>query len=217
MCPVLQNFIQRHLAAFGLVAGFVFAGSSVGSAQEPIQVVQIVEHWELTLNSPDASTTAPQITLAFSPTANLTGHYATFELNHQASPVFAAGGAHFHVWKGEQCLGSRHHAEGAALNTTAEVIRWKQELQLADGQLTFGIVDGTSATWGDFGGDAMRITVPTTLTSLNDYRPDFSVTQSGVGYAGGRVKRLAIVKITALTSTGQYVESDKLRIAHETK
>jgi hypothetical protein len=217
MCRELGVAALWRWERFVLAAGFVFSAASFCAADEPIQVVKIIEHWELTLNAPDASTTAPQITLTVSPTANLTSHYATLELNHQASPVFAAGGVHFHVWKGDHCLGSRHQAAGEPLNTAAEVIRWKQELQLADSQLTFSIVDGTSTTWGEFGGDSMRIVVPTTLTDLNAYRPSFSVTQSGVGYAGGRVKRLAIVKLTAFTSTGQSAESDKLRIAHETK
>lgn len=217
MCRIFGVAAPWRLDHVVLAAGFVFAAAATGAADEPIQIVKIVEYWELTLNSPDASTTAPQITLTFSPTANLSSHYATFELNHQASPVFAAGGMHFHVWKGEQCLGSRHQAAGEPLNTAGEVIRWKQVLELADGQLTFRIDGGTSATWGDFGGDALRIVVPTTLTNLNDYRPDFSITQSGVGYAGGRVSRLAIIKLTASTSAGQIAESDKLRIAHDTK
>lgn len=187
-------------------------------AQDPVQVTRIVEEWELTLNAPDSSTTAPQITLAFSPHRHLNSHYATLELNHQATPQFAAGGVHFHAWNGAQCLGSRHQGGSATLNTSGEVIRWQHVLNLSEGSLELSIAEGTSTTWNAFGNeDNLKFAIPTSLTNLNCYSPDYSVSQSGVGFAGGRVKRLAIVKLTAYSSLGLVAESTKLRIAHETK
>lgn len=195
----------------------IFLSASSSRAADPIHVIKIVEHWELTLNSPDASTTAPQVTTTFSPFAHLDTYYATFELNHQATPQFATGGLHFHAWRGEQCLASRHQAVGLTLNSTGEVIRWKQVLELEGGQLRLSIQDGSSSTWGSFGGDELSFSIATDMADLNTYRPSFSVGQSGVGYAGGRVKQLAIVKLVAYTSAGQIAESDRLRVAHETK
>jgi len=197
-------------AWFGLLASAV--------AQDEIRVVKVVEEWELQLNSPDSTTIAPQVTMTLAPVAHLNSLYATFELNHLATPQFAEGGLHFHCWNGSLCLGSRHSGRGIALNTTGEVIRWKQVLELSENELQMSIVDGDSTTWGAFGnGETLKFSVPTTLTSLNDYRPNFSVSQSGVGFGGGRVKRLAIVKLTAYTSQGYAAESTQLRIAHETK
>jgi hypothetical protein len=213
MCRIYAA-AQRALCAISIVG--ILSGS-FACAADPIHVVKIVENWELTLNSPDASTTAPQVTTTFGPFAHLNSFYATFELNHQATPEFATGGLHFHAWRGEQCLASRHQAAGLTLNSTGEVIRWKQVLELADGNLKLSIQDGSSSTWGSFGGDEMSFSIATDMADLNTYRPSFSVGQSGVGYAGGRVKQLAIVKLVAYTSAGQVAESDRLRVAHETK
>jgi hypothetical protein len=137
-------------------------------------------------------------------------------MNHQATPGFAPGGLHLHLWNGDQRLDARHQGGQTVLRTTGEVVTWKQVLSLKDGQLTFAIADGQSTTWGSFGdGGSLSMVVPTNLDDLNSYSPEVSVRQSGVGFAGNRVSRLVLTKVTAVTADGQMVEDSTDRVAHE--
>lgn len=211
-----MRFTCAQVACLIASAVSVLAHPAIKPAQadDGVQVVRVEETWELQLAEPDSTNTAPQVTCAFSPLRNLTSLHATFELNHLATPEFAPGGLHFHAWNGEQRLGSTHEGSGS-LRTAGEVVRWKQVMSLSDGQLVFEIVDGSSTTWGSFGDEQrLRIAVPTTLTSLNSYSPAVSVAQSGVGFAGNRVVKLAMTNCKAITSSGLVVEDSTDRAAH---
>jgi hypothetical protein len=180
-----------------------------------VSIVRIEETWELELADPDASNTAPQVTCTFSPVGHLKSLHATLELNHLATPEFVPGGVHLHAWNGDQMLASRHEGT-ASLRTAGEVIRWKQVISLTDERLTLAVTDGESTTWGEFGAAGrLQIDVPTTLQNLNSYSPTVSVEQSGVGFAGNRVKRLALVNVKAQTSSGLTVEDPTDRVAHQ--
>ena len=85
-------------------------------------------------------------------------------------------------------------------------------MTVTNGQLKFEVIDGTSTTWGAFGNDgSLSITIPTTLTDLNFYDPEFSVDNSGVGYAAHRVQSLSLNRIRRITSEGHLLEDSHVR------
>jgi len=184
------------------------------SADDGPRVVRVEESWELQLAEPNANDTAPQITCAFTPFCNLEKLHATFEINHLATPEFAPGGLHLHAWNGSQRLGVAHSGTGS-LRTTGEVVRWKQVMTLADDQLILEVIDGSSTTWGNFGGESsLRIAVPTSLNNLNSYSPEVSVRQSGIGFAANRVNHLKMTHCKALTHDGLVIEDSTDRLVH---
>ena len=207
-----------HAPILGLVTSVVAVIATQGlnelRADDGPRVVRIEETWELQLAEPDSNNTAPQVTCCFSPLRNLSSLHATFELNHLATPEFSPGGLHLHAFNGDQRLGSQHEGTGS-LRTTGEVVRWKQVMTLNNGELAFEIIDGSSTTWGSFGGNqSLRIAVPTSLTSLNSYSPSVSVSQSGIGFAGNRVSRLHMTHCKAITSSGLVLEDSTDRTVH---
>ena len=77
-------------------------------------------------------------------------------------------------------------------------------MEIKNDQVQFEIKDGSSKSWGGFGGlGHLRLTVDTGQTNLNSYRPQNSITQSGIGYAGNRVVSLVLQRITWIASDGQ--------------
>jgi len=96
-----------------------------------------------------------------------------------------------------------------------EMVRWTQSLEIVDGALVMEITDGSSTTWGSFGGQGyLKATVDITLADLNAYDPSVSVANSGVGYAGNRVESLVLRRVRMTTSAGDVLEDDTARSVH---
>ncbi|MCA9145747.1 MAG: hypothetical protein H6823_25525 [Planctomycetaceae bacterium] len=191
------------------------AKSLPGFSSEPISVVGIEEDWELVVESPDPNSTAPQVSCTISPLSHVDSIHAAFELNHQSQPEFTAGGLQLQVWNDEQPLSSRKFPNTGVLSHDNEVVRWTQSLTLDDGTLTFEISNGTSTTWGQFGGQGyLKASLSTNLVSLNGYDPAVSVQNSGVAYAGNRVTKLVLKRVRATLSTGEVIEDPTERFVH---
>ena len=84
--------------------GLLIAVSTIQLAALSVEANQTIdrieEDWELVVTSPDAGTTAPQVTCVISPTGNLSSTHATIELNHHTQPEYEDGGVHLQVWNG---------------------------------------------------------------------------------------------------------------------
>jgi hypothetical protein len=81
-------------------------------------------------------------------------------------------------------------------------------MTVANGTLTFQIADGQSFTWGDFGGSDLTISVPTSLSRLNWYKPSVSLNESQVSYAENRVVSLVLTKLVWIKDNGQVYEQN---------
>jgi hypothetical protein len=200
----------RNLRQFGgiaqlaLVWGIVaFAATEVWA--EESHVVAIEEHWELQLGQPDADTSAPQTTMVVSPDGDVDGVHFLFTLNHVSVPDYQPGGMQVQLWDGEQLIDSAAAGSGT-FSHDSEVVRWVHRLSLDDHTLHFQVLNGESETWGTFGGDDLALSEPTTLDSLNSYRPGFSLTESQVSYAENRVVSLTLTKLVWVTDDGQVHE-----------
>jgi hypothetical protein len=204
MVPMTRAFQTRVRTAlfFGL---FCFAAAPVWAQWK---VVQVEEHWELRISEPEAERSAPQTTMVISPVSHIAGIHFLFTLNHVTDPSFEAGGLQVQLWDGDNVVQESISTEIGALAQNDEVIRWTQRLTLADGTLTFAIVDGESETWGEFGGSDLTISVPTSLSKLNWYVPSISLTESQVSYAENRVTSLVLTKLVWVKENGQVFEQN---------
>ena len=100
--------------------------------------------------------------------------------------------------------------------TEGEVVTWTQAMSYEDGILSFEITNGHSATWGNFGGEGYLKSAAqeTEITTLSQYSPATSVSNSGVGFAGNRVASLVLKRARLIMSDGTVLEDNTARSAH---
>ena len=189
--------------------------ASATAQSPPTAVFSVQEDWELVVGDPDPVSNAPQVTCVISPVGNVDSLHAAFELNHQTEPAYEAGGLQLQVWEGEQHLNTKWFPEHNQLGTDDEVVQWTQQLVLVGGELTFEVTAGESTTWGSFGGK-LRTTVGSTLANLDEYDPEVSVANSGVGFAGNRVVSLVLKRVRWYAADGALLTEDATpRVVHQ--
>ena len=211
---MFRNFLSSVAKWF--TAASVLALMALPAYADGPSIIRIEEDWEMVIGEPSPSSDAPQVTCAISPLPNLDWLSATFLVNSHEVPNFTAGGLQLQAWRGEQLLDSRHAPNQAVLATPGEVVRWTQVMEKAPDGVKFQIINGTSTTWGNFGDDdALKLNIPTSLPNLNGYNPEVSVKNSGVSYAGNRVRSLVLKKVRAYTAEGLLAEDDNPKTAHE--
>lgn len=198
-----------------LVLLFLVAWAEIATAQSPPTIVRVEEDWELVVGEPDPGSDAPQVTSVISPLGGVQSVHATFEVNQQSLPTFTPGGLQLQVWDNEVSLSDRGFPNSTVFAQSGETIRWTQSMELNDGSLSFEIINGTSTTWGNFGGQGyLKASIPTTLISLDAYDPAVSAENSGVNYAANRVQSLVLKRVRVYTSTGEQLEDTTARVVH---
>ena len=194
----------------------VVAWAGIAAGDSDATIVAVEEDWELVIATPDPDTSGPQAICTMSPQGNMWGLYCTLELNHQTVPDFSPGGLQFELWWGETLITERRAPTQAVLSQAGEVIRWTQKIELAEGMLNMEIVNGSSTTWGSFGGQGyLKAVVPVYLQSLSGYDPAVSVQNSGINYAANRVQSLVLKRVRLITADGTVLEDDTLRPVHQ--
>jgi hypothetical protein len=169
--------------------------------------VAIEEHWELEVGQPDAGSSGPQVCMVMSPSEDLTSDYFILTINHHSEPEYIPGGIQVQQWYGDEMLASKVGPQEGTLHHSDEIVRWVQRTAIADGKLTFEILDGQSTSWGAFGGQGhLRFSINTHLATLNGYRPAVSLGDSGVSFGGNRVRSLTLTKIRWFDSAGNAYE-----------
>lgn len=187
----------------------------VAAEAPPAVITRIEEDWSLQIGVPSPDENAPQITIVNSPSGNLNGAYAVFEINHIPVPEFFGGGLQLQSWSGDQNVGACHHSDFSSLSTPDEQIKFTTSLSLSDGTLQFEVRDGESATWGDFGGDgSLALSLATSLTDLSGYSPDKSAAFSRVSFAGNRVKKLVLTEVRYFSGADLVQTDSAQRVVH---
>lgn len=200
----------RYAAArWSLLAVAALASPLLGA-----DVVQVEEDWRLVVGEVDDENVAPQITLTIAPTQSLNSTHAVLELNHKTVPDFAAGGVHLQLWVGDTNL-TRKSAGDAVLAVDGETISWTTRMKIQGGGLSVAIVNGSSTTWGTFGGASLTTSYGTSLKHLNDYAPERSVANAGIGYAANRVQSLKLLRVRYTYADGGEVADNAPRVVHE--
>lgn len=179
-------------------------------------VVQVVQEWTLKVAEPDVNSSGPQVAIVVSPTGDVRGIHAVFEINHRNLPSFSAGGLQFQLWNGDGDINHHNAGDSSLFATAEEVVTFKVRLYLSGGNLVIEVIDGNSSTWGSFGGTGtLKFVVQTDLTNLNGYNTDVTVANSGVAFAGHRVCCLKLNRVRKYDSNGSHVDEAE-RVLHET-
>lgn len=189
----------------------LFSASTAATESQPI--IRVEEDWELIVGAPDANSTTPQVTCVISPTQADDGLHAAFELNHRSQPDFISGGLQLQVWNDEVLLGSNSPTPTAVLSGAGEVVRWTQAMEVVAGGLRFEITNGSSATWGNFGGD-LQASIATDIANFDAYAPTTSAEHSGIGYGEEQVVKLSLKRVRLTFQDGSVVEDATERIVH---
>ena len=212
---VLRLFRLRWCVLPWCLAMLLAAATGVTFAEEQ-QVVRVEEDWELVIDEPAPVRNAPQVITMFSPLDSPEEWlHATLDVNHQTLPDFSAGGLQLTVWHWQQPFREQVFPDYSYLANDGETVSWTQVMDLADGALTFEIINGSSTTWGSFGGQGyLKKKIYTSLPNLNTYSPETSVKHSGVSYAANRVTSLVLKRVRFHLDTGEVIEDTTERVVH---
>lgn len=184
------TMLRRTLAIAGMLSAAVLASRTL----QAYEVVAVEEHWELQIGDPSEETSGPQITMVMSPTYDLTADYFLLTVNHHLASDFSPGGLQLQHWYDDRLEEARLGPQEGRLRYENETVSWVQRMTLEEGTLNFEVINGTSESWGSFGGQGhLRMSIPTSYANLNDYHPAVSILDSGVNYGGNRVSSLTLL------------------------
>jgi hypothetical protein len=176
---------------------------------------QVEEDWQVVVAVPDPLAVGPQVTTIMSPTTDPTAAFVTFYLNYRDDPSWTPGGLQV---KGYGA------APGPAISapllvsntqgtevcqTSGETITWTQRLSVSGGNLNFNVVNGQSTTWGQFGQGQgnLELSVSSSVADLGGYKPDYSVTKSGVSWQSNRASSMTLLQVRYY-SGGKLISTD---------
>src|SRR5579864_3223273 len=133
----LGAFLAVGAALFVPSGGPATAQVSIITSIFP-SIVRVEEDWSLSVNQPDGSLAAPQVSTQMA--RNLTtARFCNFHLNSTDLPAFAIGGLQLQSWRGSQNLNVYTGPNGAIMSTPYELVTWTQYMRSANGNLYFGI------------------------------------------------------------------------------
>jgi len=174
---------------------------SANAYQSPT-ATKIEEDWEIQIGEPSPDEVLPQLYVVTTPTGDLSGQYSVFEINNLLLPDFYGGGLQFQTWWGDQATGEAHHSDYKALSTNSETITFTVSMRALEGSLHFGVKNGTSTTWGDFGANpTLSIVQPSDVSDLSGYNPESSARFSRVGSGRGRVTKFTLKQVRYYNGT----------------
>ncbi len=174
-----------------------------GHGQSGSQVVGVEEDWEVVMGEPDSQKSSPQILTWMSPSQSLDGQHFGVDLNLVLRPDFSSGGFQVRAFEDETVVDNSFSENGDRLSVPGETIRWTQRMFLSNHQLYCEVTNGSSQSWGTFGGPSTRVKfLNAAVTTLNNYSPSQSIEWSGVGYGANRVEHLRLSTVRLFTSDG---------------
>jgi hypothetical protein len=188
---------------------------STADDPEVLHIMRVEQDWEVVLNQPDEGVDAPQFHTVISPFAELDSLYLQICWNYREQPQFMPGGLQLIAWNGEYYAGTRNCREDK-FSTTAETITWTQAMETTGSTLTLEIKNGSSTTWGSFGGPETSLSGAVCVPNLNDYRTGTSVSNSWISYGANRVNVLRITEVRRYDEEGNLVFHDQTpRVVYE--
>jgi hypothetical protein len=177
-----------------------------GNTARAADVARVEEDWQLVVNQPDVDLNGPQLTCVISP-ATVGDAYCAFDINYCTQPDYSAGGLQMHAWNPYTPIVTCNFPVSGVMQTNNETVTWTQTMSLADGVLTFLVVNGQSTTWGTFGGtDDESVSVNTTVSNLNAYDPNVSLENSGVSFASNLVASLTLTAVRWYAADGTLIQ-----------
>ena len=201
------------LAGCGVALLAVLAGGPA-NAQTPANTDEVREDWELVIRETDFDQTAPQIVTVISPIETIESDYGVLELNHTTQPNYVDGGIQLQRWNGDFMRNYRPPTAHDRLTIAGERITYTMTMKVSGGNLEFGVTNGKSQTWGDFGGtsDQWRSATASNYTDLSRYDRNVSVTKSRIGFAANLVQSFK-QKQVRYYKNGQLVKTDNTNLS----
>ncbi len=196
------------IATFAVLnLGFVFSAS----AQE---IVRIEEDWELKISHPDTQVEAPQVMTTMLPFGSDSDVLFQVDINHGSVPEYSVGGMQVRICDDVYLIHDRRIKEGLVLDHSEETVSWTAVVNKTVYGFNFGLINGSSSSWGSFGGSETFTWVDfqnAGTTSLQSYHHAHSIANSGVSFARNRVEhlRLKAVRIYFGDGTSSRVSVDK--------
>jgi hypothetical protein len=192
------------------------AGGSIALAQSASPPPdQVEEDWQVVIAEPDPLGVGPQVTMIMSPTSDPSAAFFTFYMNYRDDPSWMPGGLQVKAYGAVPGPGQSAPLVSSATQgdqvcqTSGETITWTQRLGLSSGTLSFDIANGQSTTWGKFGQGQgnQSLSVSSTLTDLSSYKPDYSVSKSGVSWQANRATSMTLLQVRYY-SGGKLISTD---------
>ena len=198
---------MRRSFAIAFLAIMPFALALTASATINPLIDGIEEDWQLVVSTPDPNVTCPQVTTLMQLDSNPASAAMFFNLNYRETPAFNPGGLQVKIQDSSQTYATANQGT-AQLQTSNETITWTQRLSLSGGVVSYKVNSGNSTTWGSFGVAAtdLAVSTPTSRTSLINYNPADSATNSGPGFGSNRLTSMTLLRVryyqgTTLLST----------------
>ncbi len=217
--PVRSNAsLTRRPLWRGLLAALLALSLGPAWAEEPTNVSRVEEDWVLVIGEPSVDDTSPQIMSFISPTNRIDAECAVLELNHSTQPSYLDGGIQFQRWFGdfERIWRTPHTTNRLAI--PGETIQYTMRMSIESGLLKFGVRNGTSETWGTFGGttEQWNSSVVSPYANLDAYSPAISTKYSRVGYAANRVQKFSLKEIRYYRGDELIQKDSEEKVVHET-
>lgn len=196
-----------------LAAGLLFVASAITLTAFAADVIipydRIEEDWEVVIGEPDPDTHAPQLINVISPTPTLTGDYGMLELNHGTQPEYFEGGLQLQMWRDDEYDSNYTPRPSLLLSIPGETIRYTMAMSIEQEKLKIRVKNGTSTSWGSFGGDSLVVSCPARQPNLSNYSTLLSVAKSRVAFAKHRVEKFSLKRV-------RYYHNDELVKTDET-
>jgi hypothetical protein len=131
--------------------------------------------------------------------------YFQVQLNHSADENFLGGGFRVAAIQNEWSADEARSDTREVIRVDGDVVRWTSVMAIREGELLFAIKNGTSQSWGDFGGPEYLVRMPAQgLNDLSGYTPIQSVGDVDLGFGSNRVQSLILLRIRAYRADGSY-------------
>lgn len=172
-------------------------------------ITRVDEDWELVVREPSPTLDSPQISTWMSPTDSLDGKHFATDFNHAQRPDFSSGGFQIKAMDWESLLDDRISESGDYLSNDNETIRWTQRMEIKGNALEFSIHDGTSQSWGSFGGPYTKVRFDQSpVANLNAYSVNKSVEWAGVGFGGNRIESFTLKRVRIYVNDQLFASVD---------
>jgi hypothetical protein len=208
--------MKPHLYRALRLLSLLTMGLALGMAPaDPPPPDQVEEDWQVVVENPDPVAVGPQITTCVSPTSDPSAAFVTFYVNYQDYPDWNPGGLQLKAYgappdssTSPPVLDSASQGSGVC-ETEGETITWTLRMSTSGGNLSVNVVNGQSATWGKFGqGEGtLGVSMSSTLSDLSQYKPEYSVSKSGVSWQSNKVTSMTLVQVRYY-SGGKLVSTD---------
>lgn len=192
-----QAFVGGICAAITLWLGSI-------SFAEDRSIYRIEEDWELRINDPDPANFSPQLTLFVSPSVDTEADYFQLQLNYSADSDFSGGGFDVAAVRNAEVADEVRSLTSQALSQSNDEIHWTNVMVILEEKLLFAVKDGSSLTWGNFGGPEYLVEIPgATYSDLAEYHPQQTLDTVDIGFGANRIDSLTLTRVRVYYTDGK--------------